>query len=42
MLLQIHAYSLWELLKYSDLGFSLPAGPCVIGPHMIFGTFQGL
>lgn len=42
MLPQVHAYSLRVLLKYRDLGFSLPAGPCVIGPRMIFGTFQGL
>lgn len=39
-MLQTHAYSLWEPLKCSDFGFSLPASPCVIGSHAISGTFQ--
>lgn len=35
-MLQTHAYSLREPLKCSDFGFSLPAGSCATGPHMIW------
>lgn len=38
--LQTRTYSLWQPLKCSDFGFSLPVGPCVIGPPLISGTLK--